>query len=70
MLLGAVAGALEMKKQLDRIEAEYRTVQARLAAAEGRAAPAVAPLSEHQQQPLPMDVDALPPLDTKHEPAM
>lgn len=39
MLLGAVAGALDMKKQLDRAEAEYKVVQARLAAAQaGRAA--------------------------------
>ena len=33
-LLGAVAGDLEVKKQLDRVEAEYQVVQARLAAAE------------------------------------
>ena len=33
-LLGAVAGSLEMKKQLERVEAEYRIVQARLAAVE------------------------------------
>ena len=31
-LLGAVAGDLEVKKQLDRVEAEYQVVQARLAA--------------------------------------
>lgn len=43
MLLGAVAGALDMKKQLDRVEAEYKVVQARLAAAQaGQADPAAA----------------------------
>lgn len=34
-LLGAVAGSLDMKKHLERAEAEYQIVQARLAAAQG-----------------------------------
>lgn len=53
-LLGAVAGGLEIKKQLDRVEAEYQVVQARLAAAEQVAAakgPGVAPASESSAPP-------------------
>ena len=38
-LLGAVAGGLEMKKQLDRVEAEYRIAQERLQALESGTAP-------------------------------
>ena len=45
-LLGAVAGGLEIKKQLDRVEAEYQIARARLAAAEQAAAEAPPPRTE------------------------
>ena len=45
-LLGAVAGGLEIKKQLDRVEAEYQIARARLAAAEQAAAKAPPPRTE------------------------
>ena len=58
MLLGAVAGALDMKKQLDRVEAEYKMAQARLAAAQaGRAEPATDTVAPPAEPTMPSSAD-------------
>ena len=62
-LLGAVAGGLEMKKQLDRVEAEYKIAQERLKALTSGAPPPPATEQGVKQEPEPqsMNVDSATP---------
>ncbi|WFD39747.1 swr complex subunit [Malassezia japonica] len=57
-LLGAVAGGLEMKKQLDRVEAEYKIAQARLEAlSSGNPLPPPTEEVKQEAEPAAMSVD-------------